>query len=167
MWHLMSVVASLALAMPQAGAGQQKGPSLSVFSTRVEVAADYAADAREQRSAARATSGPEGSSEAEGAFDRMDATSASRVGRKYKVSVVVRNDGPKDIRATTLEYQPGYRHGRKPPERLRFKVRREIKAGETLTLSHYFATTKYVALRPVEQAVVTSVEYEDGSVWRR
>jgi hypothetical protein len=166
MWHLMLVVASLALTSPQAGAGQQKGPSLSVLSTRVDVAADYAADAREQRSAARATSGPEGSSEAEGAFDRMDATSASRAGKKYKVSVVLRNDGPEAVRAVTLEYQPGYRRGRRPPERLRFKVRREIKAGETVTLSHYFATTKYVALKPVEQAVVTSIEYKDGSVWR-
>jgi hypothetical protein len=89
------------------------------------------------------------------------------VGKKYKVSVVLRNDGPRDIRAVTLEYQPGYPSGRKPPERLRFKVRREIKAGETVTLSHYFATTKYVALRPVEQAVVMSIEYKDGSVWRR
>src|ERR1051326_5836974 len=105
MWHLMLVVASLALTTPQAGAGQQKGPSLSVLSTRVEVAADYAADAREQRSAARATSGAEGHSETEGAFDRMDASSVNRMGKKYKVSVVLRNDGPKDIRAVTLEYR--------------------------------------------------------------
>jgi hypothetical protein len=166
MWHLMLVVTSLALTTPQAGVGQRRA-SLSVLSTRVEVAADYAADAREQRPAARATSAPEGHSETEGAFDRMDASSVNRVGKKYKVSVVVRNNGPRDIRAVTLEYQPGYRRGRKPPERLRFKVRREIKAGETVTLSHYFATTKYVALRPIEQAVVTSIEYKDGSVWHR
>jgi hypothetical protein len=168
MWHLVVVVASLALTTPQAGAGQPGSPGLSVLSTRIEVAADYAADAREQRSAARATSSPEGRGETEGAFDRMDATPASRAGKKYKVSVVVRNDGTRGVRAVTLEYPPGYPRGRRPPERLRFRVRREIKAGETQTLSHYFATTKYVPLSRVGRpAVVVSIEYEDGSVWRR
>ena len=166
MGHLMLIVASFILMMPQTSAGQPAGPSLPVLSTRVEVAADYAADTRAGRSAARATSGPTGQSETASALDRLDETADKSMGKKYKVSIVVRNDGPRAIRAVTFEYPLGYSHARRPPERLRFKVRRQIKPGETLTLSHSFVSTKHVVLRSGEQASVKSIEYADGSGWR-
>jgi hypothetical protein len=163
----MLIVATLTLMTPRTFTGLQEGASLSVLSTQIEVVADYTADARERRSAARATSVPEGHSETAGAFDRLDETADRGTGKKYKVSIVVRNGGPGDIRAVTLEYPLGYPHGRRPPERLRFKARREIKQGETLTLSHNFVTAKHVVLRSGGQAVIESIEYKDGSVWRR
>ena len=166
MEHLMLIVASFILMMPQTNVGQQESPSLSVLRTRVEVVADYAADTRAGQSAARATSGPTGQIETAGALDRLDEMADKSMGTKYKVSMVVRNDDPRAIRAVTFEYPLGYSHARRPPERLRFKVRREIKSGETLPLSHSFVSTKQVVLRSGEQASVKSIEYKDGSVWR-
>jgi hypothetical protein len=153
--------------MPQTSAGQPAGLNLSVLSTRVEVVADYSADTRAGRTVARATSVPDGQSEIAGAFDRLDETADRDIGKKYKVSIVVRNDGPRAIGAVTFEYLLGYAHGRRPPERLTFKVRREIKPGEALTLSHTFVSAKHVVLRSREQANVKSIEYKDGSIWRR
>ena len=166
MEHLMLIAASLILAT-QTGIAQQQGPDVSVLSTRVEVVADYAADARAGRTAARSTSLPVDHWESGAAFDRLNETADRSIGKKYRVSVVVRNDGPKAIRAVALEYPLGYLHGRRPPERLRFKVRREVRPGETLTLSRSFISANHVPLRTGNQAVIGRVEYKDGSVWRR
>lgn len=166
MEHLMLVVASLILTT-QTGAGQQRSPDLSVLSARIEVVADYAADARAGRTVARSTSLPVDQWESGAAFDRLDAMNDRGVGKKYRVSVVVRNDGPRAIRAVTCEYPLGYPHGRRPPERLRFTVRRGIGPGETLTLSHRFIASEHVVLRSGASAIIERIEYKDGSVWRR
>src|ERR1043165_7539989 len=107
MEHLILIVASLILTT-QTGTGQQRGPDLSVLSARIEVVADYAADARAGRTAARSTSLPVDQWESGAAFDRLDAMNDRGVGKKYRVSVVVRNDGPRAIRAVTCEYPLAY-----------------------------------------------------------
>lgn len=167
MQRLTLIAALLTLMTPQMLYGQQQSPSLSVLSTQVEVVSDYAADTRSTNSATRATAVPNDHSEAAGAFDRLDGLADRNLGKKYRVSIIVSNVGTRAIRAVTLEYTPGYSHGHKPPALLRFKVRREIKPGETQTLSHTFVMARHVVLRSVEQATVKSIEYKDGSVWRR
>jgi hypothetical protein len=166
MEHLMLIAASLILAT-QIGNSQQQGADVSVLSTRVEVVADYAADARAGRTAARATSLPVDQWESGAAFDRLDAVNDRSMGKKYRVALVVRNDGPRAIRAVTCVYPLGYPHGRRPPGRLRFKVRQGIGPGETLRLAHSFITSQHVALRSGASATIERIEYKDGSVWRR
>lgn len=170
MGHLMFMVATLALITPQTVGGQGAGVSVSVLSTKVEVVADYTADARERRNAARSTSVPSDHSETAGAFDRLGDPAERSTGKKYKLSLVVRNGGTGDIRSVTFEYPRGYSHDKRSPELLSFTIKREIKQGETVTLCHYFVTAKNVALRSGRWgglAIIKSIEYKDGSVWRR
>ena len=164
---LILIVAPFILSMLQTSAGQPQHPSLSVLSTRVEVVADYAADERAGRTAARSISVAEGHTETAGALDILGEAADNSTGKKYKVLIVVSNEGSSAIRAVTFEYALGYSHGQRPPDRLRFRVRRDIKPGETLTLSHSFVSAKHVVLMTGERASVKSIEYKNGSVWRR
>jgi hypothetical protein len=168
MGHLISILASLILTTAQAGGARQEPPAASVLETRLRVVADYAADARQRRSAAAgAASLPAGQREITSAFDRLDAAGERGVGKKYRASIVLWNDGPKAIRAVTWRHPLDYPRGRRPPESMLFKVTRDIKPGETRTLSRDFISAGAVVLRTGERAVLESVEYKDGTVWRR
>jgi hypothetical protein len=165
MKYLILILASLLLMTPQV-LSQQQGPSLSVLSTYVEVVTDYSADYRAMRTPARAASAPAGHTEAASVFDMLDDAADKSMGKKYKVSIILRNDSSKLIRAVTVECPLRYSHDR-GPEHLRFKVRREIQPGQTLTLSHSFISSRQVVLRTGEQAIIKSIAYQDGSIWRR
>ncbi|HEX8722996.1 MAG TPA: hypothetical protein VF736_20420 [Pyrinomonadaceae bacterium] len=153
----------------QAGAVRQEPPAASVLETRLRVVADYAADARQRRAAASAATAraPSGQREPTSAFDRLGEAGDRGVGKKYRASVVLRNDGPRAIRAVTWSHPLDYARGRRPPDSMLFKVTRDIKPGETRTLSRDFISAGAVVLRTGGQAVVESIEYADGSVWRR
>lgn len=172
MENLLSIVSSLILTAAQAGAVPQDAPTVFVLGTQLRVVADYAADARRTRAASRASAlGTPSLSESQratsAAFDRLDAAADARAGRKYRVSIVLMNDGPRAVRAVTWSAAFVYSRGPSTPERRLFRVRREVKSGETRVLSHDFATSEGVTLKRGERAAVESVEYDDGTVWRR
>lgn len=135
----------------------------SVLSSKVEVAADYSADTRASRTAARATSNPV-ASDTQGALDMMGDTADNGAGKKYRLTIELRNDDSKSIRAVTVEYSLSPRR-QKSSERLTFKLKKEIRPAETVTLSHTFITHRYVS--PFGEALIKRIDYADGSVWRR
>jgi hypothetical protein len=135
-----------------------------VLNAKVEVAADYAADTRASRTSARIINNPV-ASDTQGAFDAMGDTADHSIGKKYRLSIEVRNDDAKTIRAVTVAYPLGYSRGRKASENLTFKSKKEIKPAETVTLSHNFITHRYVF--PFGTAIIKRIDYADGSVWRR
>jgi hypothetical protein len=163
---LILIAAFLLVPMNPLTAGQQN-PDLSILTTKIELAADYAADSRATHNAARATPVNTNDIEANSVFDRLGDINDRYLGKKYRLSVQLKNDGPKTIRAVTLEYPLGYSHGPKPPERLSFKFTHKINPGETRTISHSFISSKHVVLRSGEQVSVKRIVYSDGSVWRR
>ena len=136
----------------------------SVLNSKIEVAADYSADTRASRTPARATNNPV-ASDTQSALDMMGDTADNGAGKKYRLSIELRNDDTKSIRAVTVEYSLSYSRGRKSPERLTFKSKKEIKPAETVTLTHTFITHRYVS--PFGEAIIMRIDYADGSVWRR
>ncbi len=168
MTNLLSIVAPLVLLAAQAGAAGQGDPNVSVLGARLQLVADYAADTRQRRSGALgAASLPDDQRAPGAAFDRFDELGDRRVGKKYRASIVLRNDGPVTIRAVTWKQPLSYPRGRKPPESLTIRVRRDINPGQTLTLSSSFISAKSVSIRAGREVTLESVEYKDGSVWRR
>jgi hypothetical protein len=161
------IAVSLMLSMNPLSAGQRQKPDISVLMTKMELAGDYAADSKVTHNVARATSVNTSDVESSSAFDRMEETAETRVGKKYRVSILVRNDGPKTVHAVTLEYALGYWHGRTRPELLSFTSTHHIDSGGTRTIFHSFISSKHVLLRPGRQASVKKIVYSDGSVWRR
>ena len=139
-------------------------PNVSVLNTKLAVAADYAADTRSSRTAARVTSNPV-SSDTQQALEMMGDTADQRVGTRYTLSIEVKNDESKAIRALTFEYLLRVARGRKSAEKITFKSKKEIKPGQTITLSHNFTTREYVF--PFGDAIIKRIDYADGSVWRR
>ena len=164
---LVLIAASLMVSMNPLSAGQQQNSNLSILTTKIELTADYAADSRATHNAARATPVNTNDIEVNSVFDRLGDINDLRAGKKYRLSVLVRNDGPKTVRAVTLEYPIGYSHGRTRPERLSFKFTHNINPGETRTISHSFISSKHVVLRSGGQASVKRIVYIDDSVWRR
>lgn len=164
---LKLIVATFIFILAQTATAGAQTPNLTVLSTHVQLTADYAADTRAARTAARVTANPQANTETESALERMGDIADKRSGNKYRLSIVVRNDSTKAIRSVSFEYPLGYSRARKPPARISFKSKREIKPTETVTLSHDFITTQYVVLRSREQAIVKGIDYADGSVWRR
>lgn len=164
---LMLIAATLVLMVAQTATADAQTPNLSVLSTKLELVADYAADARAARTAARVNAYPVNHSETESALERMGDIADKLAGNKYRLSIVVRNDSAKAISSVTFEYPLGYSRARKPPARISFKSKREIKPTETVTLSHDFITARHVVLRSGEQATIERINYADGSVWRR
>jgi hypothetical protein len=166
MKSLTLTVATFVLMVAQTTAVDAQSPKLSLLGTKVELVADYAADSRSTRTAARVTANPQAHTETEGALERMGDTADRAVGKKYRLSIVIRNDDTKSIRAVTFEYPLGYSQGRKPAAQVSFKSRKEIAPAETVTVLHSFITSQYVVLRSRE-AVIKRIEYADGSIWRR
>ncbi len=166
MKSLMLIVATFVLMVVQTTAVDAQSPKLSPLSTKIELVADYAADTRSTRTAVRVTANPEAHMETESALERMGDTADKTAGKKYRLSIVMRNDDTKTIRAVTFEYPLGYSRGRKPAAQVSFKSRKEIEPTETVTLSHSFITSQHVVLRSRE-AIIKRIEYADGSVWRR
>jgi hypothetical protein len=164
---LILMAVSLVVSMSPLSAGHQQNPDLSVLMTKMELAADYAADSRATHNAARATAVSTTGIELNSAFDRLEHLADLSVGKKYQLSILVRNDGSKTVRTVTLEYPLGYSRGRTQPERLSFRFSHNIKPGETRTILHSFISSKHVVLRSGEQAVIERIVYIDGSVWRR
>jgi len=165
---LLLIVATFGLMVAQPTAVYAQSQKLAVLSTKVELVADYAAKAantRTTRSPARVTANPLANGETESAFQIMDDIADRSGGKKYRISIVVRNDDTKPIRAVTVEYPLGYR-GRKPPAQVSFKWKKEIKPTETVMLSRSFIPRNRVVLRWGE-AIIKRIEYADGSVWRR
>jgi hypothetical protein len=165
--YIMLVVATFVLMAAQTAPADARTPNLSVLSAHVELVADYAADTRAARTAARVNAYPQGHAETEAALERMGDIADKRAGKKYRLSIVVRNDSAKAIRSVTFEYPLGYSRARKPPARISFTSKREIKPSETVTLLHNFITAQHVVLRSGEQATIKGINYADGSVWRR
>jgi hypothetical protein len=164
---LILIAASLMISMNPLTVGQQQNPDLSIVTTKIELTADYAADSRATHNAARATSVNTNDIEVNSALDRLGDINDRLAGKKYRLSVLVRNDGPKTVRAVTLEYPLGYSHGRRRPERLSFNFTHNINPGETRAIFHSFISSKHVVLRSGEPASVKRIVYVDGSVWRR
>jgi hypothetical protein len=167
MKQLMLIVAIFVFIVAQTAITHAQTPNLSVLSTHVELVADYAADARAARTPARVNAYPVDHTETEAALERMGDIADKRAGNKYRLSIVVRNDGAKAIRSVIFEYPLGYSRARKPPVRITFKAQREINPTEPFTLSHNFITVQHVVLRSGEQATIKRIDYADGSVWRR
>lgn len=163
---LILIVATFVLMVAQTTAVDAQSPKLSLLTTKVELVADYAADTRATRTAARVNANPEAHMETESALERMGDTADKAAGKKYRLSIVMRNDDTKTIRAVTLAYPLGYSRGRKPAAQVSFKSRKEIEPTETVTLSHNFITGEHVVLRSRE-AIIKRIEYADGSIWRR
>jgi hypothetical protein len=160
----MLIAATFVLIVAETTAVDAQSPKLSLLSTKVERLADYA-DSRANGSAARVKAYPDGHTETESAFDRMNDTADTRRSKRYRLSIVVRNDDAKTIRAVTFEYPLRYSQGQKPSAQVSFKSTKEIKPSGTVTLAHAFTANQYVFL--FGQATVKSIEYTDGSVWRR
>ena len=142
-----------------------QSPKLSLLSTKVDLVTDYAGDSRANGSAARVKAYPDGHMETESAFDRMNDAADRRGGKRYRLSVVVRNDDTKTIRAVRFEYPVRISRGRTSPEQITFKSKKEIGPSDTVTLSYTFITNQYVFR--FGQAIVKRIEYTDGSVWQR
>jgi predicted peptidase len=95
----------------------------------------------------------------------MNDAADRRGGKRYRLSVVVRNDDSKTIRAVQFEYPVRISRGRTSPEQITFKSKKEIGPSDTVTLSYAFITNQYVFR--FGQATVKRIEYTDGSVWER
>ena len=159
-------IATVGLMVVQTITVRAQSANLTLLSTTIEPVANYAADSQATRTPARSTSNPYANSQTETALDMMGDVGDQQTGKKYTLSVVVRNDDIKTIRAVTFECSVGYSRGRKPPRQITFKSKKEIKPMETVTLSHNFITGDHVASWS-SGAVVKRIEYSDGSVWRR
>ena len=164
---LMLIVATFVLILAQTATADAQTSDLSVISTHLELAADYAADTRASRAVTHVTANPQANTETEGALERMGDSADNRTGKKYRLSIVVRNDSAKAIRSVTFEYPLSYLRARKRSGRISFKSKKEIKPAETVTLLHNFITAQLVVLRSGEQAIIKRINYADGSVWRR
>ena len=164
---VVPVVGAFALMLAFTASAAAQNPDLSVVSTQVKLAADYAADTRAARSPARITANPAANSQTETALESLGDIADTRAGKKYSLSVVVRNDGVKAISSATFEYPLNYSRSRKSSSHISFKSKRKIEPNETVTISHEFITTEHVVLRSIEGATVKRIDYVDGSVWRR
>src|SRR5438477_3825356 len=123
---LLVIAASLIVAMNSWSPGQPQRPNISVLMTKVELAADYAVDTRSTHNAARATTLNPNDMETNSALDRLGDISDRHVGKKYRLSILVRNDGSKTIRTVRFEYPLGYPYGAKRPERIHFTSKQSI-----------------------------------------
>jgi len=89
---------------------------------------------------------------------------------KYRATATIRNDGAQAVKAVEWEYVFAEPEGGKELKRYRFESKQAVGPGATGALS------KDVFIRPDEntrhltrgrqRAVVTRVEYADGSVWK-
>ncbi|GEM_PF-4888450 len=165
MKSIMLIAGTFVLIVAHTTAVDAQSPKLSLLSTKVELVTDYAADNRANRSAARVKAYPDGHMETESAFDRMNDAADTRGGKRYRLSVVVRNDDTKTIRAVRFEYPVRISRGRTSPEQITFKSKKKIGPSDVVTLSYTFMTNQYVFR--FGQAMVKRIEYTDGSVWRR
>jgi hypothetical protein len=164
MKSLMLIAATFVLIVAQTAAVDAQSPKLSLLSTKVELV-PHNGDSRADQSAARVKAYPDGHMETESAFDRTNDAADRRSGKRYRLSVVVRNDDSKTIRAVQFEYPVHISRGRTSPEQITFKSQKEIGPSDTVTLSYTFITNQYVFR--FGQATVKRIEYTDGSVWPR
>ena len=167
MKSLMSIAGTFVLIVAHTTAVEAQSPRLSLLSTKVEPVTNSAADRGPNSSAARVKAYPDGHMETESAFDRMNDAADRRGGggRRYRLSVVMRNDDSKTIRAVRFEYPLRISRGRTSPEQITFESKKEIGPSDTVTLSHTFTTSQYVFR--FGQAIIKRIEYTDGSAWRR
>lgn len=165
MKSLTLIAAAFVLIVAHTTAVDAQSPKLSLLATKVDVVTDYAGDSRANGRVARVKAYPDGHMETESAFDRMNDAADRRGGKRYRLSVVVRNDDSKTIRAVQFEYPVRISRGRKSPEQITFKSKKEIRPSDTVPLSYTFTTNQYVFR--FSQAIVKRIEYTDGSVWQR